>query len=74
MVLALAGMFSVSAVVSISTDASPAETPSRTRDFLSWLGILIAAGILLPFVGAAVGIYVILKIPSVESDEPETAS
>jgi hypothetical protein len=54
-------MFSVSAVVGISTDESPAEIQSRTRDFMSWLGILIAGGILLLFVGAAVGIYVVLR-------------
>lgn len=61
MVLALAGMFLVSAVVSASTDASPAEIESRTRDFMSWLGIVIAGGMLLLLVGAAVGFYVLLK-------------
>ena len=61
MAFVLAGLFTVSAVVSIASDASPEEIESRTRDIMSWLGLLIAGGILLLFVTAAVGIFLALK-------------
>lgn len=61
MAMVLAGLFCVSAVLSISTGEPPEQLARSTSELTSTVGIFVIGGMLLLLIGAAVAMYLALR-------------